>query len=243
MLKEGARALAQAVKPEKALSIAGTKITAKLPESVLREAENLSKNRPELEFVNSKLDLFIFHVILQTTIFILFKQWTIMKTKLFFIFSFVFSFVLIHANPLETLEQAIRESDVEKVRNALQEQILSNYDQTCLIDLAQQIIFFRKSQLECYYVGFARRIKHPKITSDLSTKGKISVAVLALSSLSVLIFSGLKDPISETQKILLGLSCITQLESLIVFINEICKKTRPQATELQYILSCIALAS
>ena len=51
VLKEGARALAQATRPERAISVAGTKITAKLPESVLREAENLSKNRPGLEFV------------------------------------------------------------------------------------------------------------------------------------------------------------------------------------------------
>ena len=51
VLKEGARALAQATRPERAISVAGTKIIQKLPESVLREAENLSKNRPGLEFV------------------------------------------------------------------------------------------------------------------------------------------------------------------------------------------------
>ncbi len=39
ILKEGARALAQGTKAERAISVAGTKITAKLPEAVLREAE------------------------------------------------------------------------------------------------------------------------------------------------------------------------------------------------------------
>ncbi len=51
MLKEGARALAQGTRAERAISVAGTKITAKLPELVLREAENVAKNRPGLEFV------------------------------------------------------------------------------------------------------------------------------------------------------------------------------------------------
>ncbi len=145
-----------------------------------------------------------------------------MKTKLFFLFSLLVSSLLVNASSLETLEEAIKKSDVSTVKNILENMTLSECDQTCLIDLAQQMIFYRKSQLECYYVGFARRIKHPKISSSLDTQGKIGVTMAGLSMLGMLISIGLKEPTSQEPALFFcGLG---YLAGAFLFFNEMVKK-------------------
>jgi len=139
------------------------------------------------------------------------------------IITLVFSLFIAHAEPLESLEQAIKESDIIMVKTALENITLSDFDQACLIDLAQQIIFFRKSQLKCYYVGLSRRIKHPKITPGLSKKGKIGVTLLSLSCLGLIIAANLKNPIktvNSTEEALSAISSLVFLVGMIVFGSE-----------------------
>lgn len=57
---------------------------------------------------------------------------------------------LTQADFMDDLDQAIRESDISKVKILLQETSLSNTDLLTLIDLSQQMIFYHKGQIECY---------------------------------------------------------------------------------------------
>lgn len=64
------------------------------------------------------------------------------------------SFLLAFAEPIDDLEQAIKNSTIPQVRSLLQATVLSDADLASLIDLAQQSINFNEGQLKCLKVTF-----------------------------------------------------------------------------------------
>ncbi len=61
----------------------------------------------------------------------------------------LFPFFLAQAQPLEKLEQAIKDSSVTEVKELLTKATLSNAQYNALIDLSQQMLEFNKEQLKC----------------------------------------------------------------------------------------------
>ncbi len=64
------------------------------------------------------------------------------------------SFFLAYAEPIDDLEQAIRNGNIPQVKSLLQTAVISDSDLASLIDLAQQNINFNEGQLKCSKVTF-----------------------------------------------------------------------------------------
>lgn len=73
---------------------------------------------------------------------------------------------LAQANFSDDLEKAIRDSDADQVKTLLPQVDFSDHEQACLVDLAQQMIFYRKGQIECYQLGFINRVSHPRVVIE-----------------------------------------------------------------------------
>ncbi len=72
-----------------------------------------------------------------------------MNQKLFILPLFASFFFVYSADPIEHLEEAIREGNIAQVKPLLQTTTLSDAELATLIDLTQQLMNFSKGQLEC----------------------------------------------------------------------------------------------